>query len=117
MAQTHIGRGCFLGFDYTLVSFSRQFQLVLFHRNLRDSKCPQVSKTFLSILADLSALIWILLLLLLSLQVLGPVVGLHRNSKDNRVFRVTTSMKHVTVIAFLKTQFTDRFVRENSADV
>ena len=41
-------------------NFSHQLTLIVFHRSLSDSKSPQVSRTFLSILTVLSnAVIWI----------------------------------------------------------
>ena len=41
-------------------SFSRHLMLMVFHWSLRDSKSPQVSRTLLSILADLNnTVVWI----------------------------------------------------------
>ena len=44
---------------YLLMSFSHQRYLIVFHRSLRDSKSARVSRTLLSILADLNnVVVW-----------------------------------------------------------
>ena len=49
----------FFFFSFLLESFSRQFLLMVFHWSLSDSNSPQVSGTFLSILAVLDIVaIW-----------------------------------------------------------
>ena len=40
--------------SYSFVSFSHQYQLMVFHWSWNDVKFPQVSRTILSILADLN---------------------------------------------------------------
>ena len=65
--------GSFISFFYfqavvfvvvlVLVSFSHQHSLVVFHWSLSDIKYPQVSRTLLSILADLSHVDWSTLLI------------------------------------------------------
>ena len=49
-----------------LVSFSQQCSLMVFHKNLRDSKCPQLSRTLLIILVYLqNVAVWMVSIIVL----------------------------------------------------